>query len=80
MFLKSKNVYNFILSLLLFIPLRLYAYSDYIIASGENIGIKLMSDGIIIVGTYDVGGNNPATEAGLKVGDIRDFSKIKVTI
>ena len=70
MFLKSKNVYNFILSLLLFIPLRLYAYSDYIIASGENIGIKLMSDGIIIVGTYDVEGNNPATEAGLKVGDI----------
>ena len=68
MFLK-KNVYNF-LFLLLFIPLRLYAYSDYIIASGENIGIKLMSDGIIIVGTYDVGGNNPATEAGLKVGDI----------
>ena len=68
MFYK-KNVYKLLLILLL-IPLRLYAYSDYIIASGENIGIKLMSDGIIIVGTYDVGGNNPATEAGLKVGDI----------
>ena len=70
MFFKGKNVYNFILSLLLFIPLKLYAYSDYIIASGENIGIKLMCDGIIIVGTYNVGGNNPATDAGLKVGDI----------
>ena len=70
MFFKGKNVYNFILSLLLFIPLKLYAYSDYIIASGENIGIKLMSDGIIIDGTYNVGGNNPATDAGLKVGDI----------
>ena len=70
MFFQNKNVYNFILSLLLFIPLKLYAYSDYIIASGENIGIKLISDGIIIVGTYDVGGENPASKAGLKVGDI----------
>ena len=64
-----KNVYKLLLILLL-IPLRLYAYSDYIIASGENIGIKLISDGIIIVGTYDVDGTNPANDAGLKVGDI----------
>ena len=68
MFYK-KNVYNF-LFLLLFIPLKLYAYSDYIIASGENIGIKLISDGIIIVGNYELDGTSPANDAGLKVGDI----------
>lgn len=68
MFLR-RNVYKFFLILLL-IPLKLYAYSDYIIASGENIGIKLDSKGVIIVGTYEVSGKNPATNAGLKVGDI----------
>ena len=68
MFLK-RNVYKLFLILLL-IPLKLYAYSDYIIASGENIGIKLDSKGVIIVGTYEVSGKNPASSAGLKVGDI----------
>lgn len=68
MFLK-KNVYKIFLVLLL-IPLKLYAYSDYVIASGENIGIKLISDGIIIIGTYEVNGKNAAATAGLKAGDI----------
>ena len=68
MFLK-RNVYKLFLILLL-IPLKLCAYSDYIIASGENIGIKLDSKGVIIVGTYEVSGKNPASSAGLKVGDI----------
>ena len=68
MFLK-RNVYKLFLILLL-VPLKLCAYSDYIIASGENIGIKLDSKGVIIVGTYEVSGKNPASSAGLKVGDI----------
>lgn len=72
MFLK-KSVYNLFLSLLIvFIPFNITAYSDYIIASGENIGIKLINDGILIVGTYEVDNKNPAKDAGLKVGDIID--------
>ena len=55
MFFKKKNVYNLFYSLLLFlIPFNIYAYSDHIVASGENIGIRLFSDGILIVGTYEV--------------------------
>lgn len=65
-----KRLYNLFLTFLLFIPFNLYAYSDYIIASGENIGIRLFSKGVLIVGTYDVDGKNPANSAGLKVGDI----------
>lgn len=69
MFLKKiKN--KIILLLLLFsIPNTILAYSDYILAGGENIGILLHSDGIIIVGTYDINGKNPASEAGLLNGD-----------
>lgn len=53
-----------ILMLLLVIPCYTYAYSDYVIASGENIGIKLKTKGIIIVGKYD------DTNDELKKGDI----------
>lgn len=67
-FKKIKNKFLFVL-LLLIIPNIALAYSDYIIAGGENIGIELKSSGIIIVGTYEVSGNNPAKEAGLQNGD-----------
>lgn len=67
-FKKIKN--TLLLSLLLLsIPHFALAYSDYIIAGGENIGIELNSSGVIIVGTYDVGSNNPAKKAGLQNGD-----------
>lgn len=50
-------------------PIQAFAYSDYIIASGTNIGIELHSNGIIIVGTYEVSGINPAGNANLQNGD-----------
>ena len=46
---------KFILSLLtiyLFIPISVFAYSDYLIASGQNIGIELKSDYVLVVGSY----------------------------
>lgn len=51
------------------IPTQVLAYSDYVIASGKNIGIELHSNGVIVVGTYEVGGVNPATRANLQNGD-----------
>ena len=67
-FKKIKN--KLLLTLLLIsIPNISLAYSDYVIAGGENIGIELKSSGIIIVGTYEVSGNNPASKAGLQNGD-----------
>lgn len=70
MFFKPKKQRLLLLLLtLIMIPLQVFAYSDYIIASGENIGIELQSNGIIIVGTYEVNNNNPAKDAKLKIGD-----------
>lgn len=69
-FKKIKN--NILLTLmftLFIIPTYTLAYSDYILAGGENIGIELNSKGVIIVGTYEVNGKNPAKEAGIHAGD-----------
>lgn len=49
----------------LFTP-SIYAYSDYIYASGKNIGIKVNLDGVLVVGTYEI--NNKKVN-NLKIGD-----------
>lgn len=69
MFFKKFKSLILLLSFFI-IPINIYAYSDYIIASGENIGIKLNSNGVIIVGTYEINDKNPSNDAGLQVGDI----------
>lgn len=51
------------------LPLNVFAYSDYVIAGGQNIGIELDSNGVIIVGTYEVNKESPAKNANLKTGD-----------
>lgn len=71
MFLKKLKKTCLILLLSLFIiPINAFAYSDYIIAGGNNIGIELNAKGIMVVGVYKVGDNYPASEAGIQVGDI----------
>ena len=67
MFLKK----TFITFLTLFImPISILAYSDYLIAGGENVGISINSKGIIVVGLYEVNGKYIASDSGIKVGDI----------
>jgi len=58
-----------LLLLLLFIPLAVYSYSDYIIASGQNVGIKLNAKNVLIIGKYDIDGVSPANDANLEIGD-----------
>jgi len=71
MFFKKFKIKTLIFLLTLsIIPQTLLAYSDKIIASGETVGIRLNTDGILIVGSYEIKGHNPLVEAGLKSGDI----------
>lgn len=65
---KFKKLMLLLLTMVI-VPTQVFAYSDYIIASGENIGIELHSNGIIIVGTYEISGFYPASEANLQNGD-----------
>lgn len=68
----NKHKLMTLVMLLLFsvvFPLNVYAYSDYILAGGDNIGIQLNSDGVLIVGTYKINGKDPAMDANLMIGD-----------
>ncbi len=69
-FKKLKTTLTLATLTFLIIPINSLAYSKSIIAGGENIGITIKSNGIIIVDTYDINGDNIATDAGLKKGDI----------
>lgn len=70
LFKKFKNIFLAVLLTFIIMPYNISAYSDYIIAGGNNIGMELNADGVIIVGLYKVNGAYPASNAGLKVGDI----------
>ena len=64
-----KKLFKYMLLLYLLMPISVFAYSDYIIASGKNIGIELKSNNIIIVGSYPIDNYNPLLETDLRLGD-----------
>ncbi len=65
--MKKLTLYTLLIYLIF--PLSVFAYSDYIMASGKNIGIELKSNHIIIVGSYPINNHNILTESDLKLGD-----------
>lgn len=69
MIFKNIKKSHIILSLLLIIPSFVKAYSSNIIASGENIGIKVNSNGVLVVGTYSINGNIISDLSGIQIGD-----------
>ena len=71
MFFKKIKRFIAILIVATFImPQTLLAYSDYIVAGGENIGLQINNNGIIIAGFYKVNGKCPSCDAKLNKGDI----------
>ncbi|MEG0021793.1 MAG: SpoIVB peptidase [Bacilli bacterium] len=54
---------------MLCIPFTAKAYSDYIIASGENIGINIKTEGVLIVGSYKIGDYIINADNTIKIGD-----------
>lgn len=64
-----KKTFLSLLLVTLFIP-KAFAYSDYIIVGGENIGIELKTDGVMVVGFYKVNDEYIASKAGLEIGDV----------
>ena len=67
--MSFKKALTILLLSFFIIPTNVLAYSDYIVAGGDNIGIELNSKNIIIVGFYDINETSPAKNAGLKIGD-----------
>ncbi len=66
---KNKLRITLFSLLLLIVPANVLAYSNYVIPGGQNIGIQVNSDGIIIVGFYQVDNQYIGKEAGFEVGD-----------
>ena len=64
----KKRLLTFLLLFLLF-PSLVFAYSDKIILGGENVGIRVNTKYIMIVGFYKVDDRYIGEDAGLKVGD-----------
>lgn len=54
--------------IILICPLNILAYSKSVIPGGESIGIKIESDGLIVVGFYKVNGEYIASD-NIKIGD-----------
>lgn len=67
--MKLKNKLLLTILLLVIIPINVFAYSNYVIASGETIGIEVNSKGILVVGFYEVEGEYSSKEAGFEIGD-----------
>lgn len=66
---KLKNILAIILVATFIMPQSILAYSDYIIAGGENIGLQVKNKGLIIAGFYDINNISPGVDANLKKGD-----------
>lgn len=76
---KKKLPIYFLLLLTLF-PSIVFAYSNKIILGGENIGIKINSKNVLVVGFYKVEDKYIGEDAGIKIGDaITKVNDIKVS-
>ena len=70
----KKKIFNKLLIFIFLIsiisvPNIVFAYTKKVVLGGENIGIKVNSSGVLVVGFYSVAGKSPAKDAGLKIGD-----------
>ena len=69
-FKKLKSFIAIFLVATFIMPQSLLAYSKYIVAGGENIGLSINNRGIIIAGFYKVEDKYPGYDAGLNKGDV----------
>ena len=65
----KRKLLLLLISFSIIIPINIQAISKYLIPGGENIGIRVESDGVFVVGFYKVNKHDIAQEAGFKIGD-----------
>lgn len=67
MVIDVKKLKILLISFIL-LPLNVLAYSDYIIPGGETLGIEINSNGIMVIGFYQINGKfnkgNPVIKSG----------------
>ena len=70
MFKKFKSFIAIFFIATFIMPQNILAYSKYIIAGGENIGLQINNNGVIIAGFYDINNESPGIIANLNKGDV----------
>ena len=76
---KIKRLFVVILTVITLLPSSVLAYSNRVILGGDNIGIKVNTKYVMIVGFYKVNNAFIAEDAGLKIGDnIIKINEVKV--
>ncbi len=65
----KRKLLIFLISFSIIIPFNVFAYAKYLIPGGENIGIRINSEGVFVVGFYPVNGKDISKTSGLKIGD-----------
>lgn len=65
---KKLQILLFLLILITF-PSLVYAFPTELLVGGENIGIEVKSEGVFIVGFYEIDGVSPGKDANLMIGD-----------
>ncbi len=62
-----KRLKILLIGILLLNPFAVYAYSDYIYVGGNNVGIEINSEGVLVIGFYKVDGKSLKND--IKIGD-----------
>ena len=65
----KRKLLNIFFLLLLVIPINTYAYSSKVILGGQNVGIEVKTNGIMVVGFYKVDNKYIGRDAGIEIGD-----------
>ncbi len=68
--MKRKILPIFLSASLLFLPMSAEAYSDRVIVGGDNIGIHIDSNGVLVIGFYKVDGEFQKGTPEISVGDV----------
>lgn len=59
----------FLILLILLIPIISFAYSKNVYVGGENIGIEMQTNGVLVVGLYKINGEEVARNSNITIGD-----------
>lgn len=65
--IMKKGVNLLILLMFIFMPLNVLAFSDYIIPGGENVGIEVKYNGVLVIGFYKI--DDKYNKNDIEVGD-----------
>ena len=78
--MNFKKRLHFLLLFLLLVPNIVFAYSNSVILGGNNLGIRVSTKNVMIVGFYKVDDKYIGEDAGLNIGDsITKINDIEVS-